>query len=132
MRVDSGLQEEGYDAAMPRSAKRVVLEVGGEGGSITLTRDRSGGQARYFLEREESAMWSLLDEDDGGPPPPPPPPPELVGTTLAEALEALARYPWFWLVPLEVDPKLAAEIEAQVLARGGEKALARWRAWPGR
>lgn len=114
---------------MPRRAKEVVLKVGAEGGSITLTRDRTGGQPRYFLEREESTMWSLLDEDDGGPPAPPPrpPPPELVGATLAEALEALARYPWFLLMPLRVHPEDAAEIEAEVRTRGGEEALARWR-----
>jgi len=107
----------------------VVLEIGAEGGSITLFRDLSGEVPRFLLKTNESAMWSLLDEEDGGPPSPPPPPPlpEVVGWTLAEAFEALGRYPWHLLFPVEVHRELAGEIEARVLALGGDKALAQWR-----
>jgi hypothetical protein len=112
-----------------QEAFEVVLEIGAEGGSITLLRDLSGEVPRFLLETNESALWSLLDDEDDGPPSPPPPPrpPEVVGSTLAEALVALERYPWFTLYPVKVHPELAGEIEARVLARGGNKALAEWR-----
>jgi len=109
----------------PRETLEIVLEVGTEGGSITLYRDLSGEVPRFLLATNESAMWDLLSEEDG--PAPPPTPPRAVGPTIAEALEALDRYRWYRLLPLRVHPEFAAEIEAGVLARGGEKALARWR-----
>ena len=114
---------------MRREALEVVLEIGAEGGSITLFRDLSGEVPRFLLETNESAMWSLLDEEDGGPPspPPPPPPPKVVGSTLAEGLVALGRYPWHLLFPVKVHAELAGEIEARVLALGGDEALAEWR-----
>jgi hypothetical protein len=108
-----------------RKALEVVLEVGAEGGSITLRRDLSGRAPRFLLKKDESTMWALLDEEEG--PAPPPRPPEEVGSTLAEALAAIDRYPRHRLHPLEVHPALAAEIETRVLARGGEEALERWR-----
>lgn len=110
---------------VPNAAIEVVLQVGTEGGSITLYRDLSGEAPRFLLATNEVAMWDLLSDEDG--PAPPPAPPRAVGSTLAEALEALDRYRWFRLFPMTVHPELAAEIEAGVLARGGERALARWR-----
>ena len=119
----------GRGSRVRQEAFDVVLEIRAEGGSITLSRDLSGEVPRFLLETNESALWSLLDDEDDGPPspPPPPPPPKEVGSTLAEAFEALERYPWFLLYPVAVHPELAGEIEARVLARGGDEALVEWR-----
>ena len=93
--------------------------------AVALAVEVSGEVPRFLLATNEIAMWDLLSEEDG--PAPPPTPPRAVGSALAEALEALDRYRWFRLLPMRIHPELAAEIEAGVLARGGEKALARWR-----
>ena len=44
---------------------QVILEVGAEGGSLSISRFRSAnGEWRFVAQRDESAMAYFLDEED--------------------------------------------------------------------
>jgi hypothetical protein len=82
--------------------REIVLEVGSEGGSLTLLRERDAdGDWQFLVERNETALYDiLLEEDRIG-----------IGDYFArtghvrsfhEALSLLDKYPWFRLYPVQV------------------------------
>ncbi len=105
----------------------LVLEIGGEGGSIKLERERSkSGDWVFRVKTDESGIADLHSEEDragiGS----------LVSETpsvhsFQEAISSLDKYPWFKLVPLYVHPDFLAPVLFAVKERGGEAAEARWR-----
>ncbi len=114
-------------ADQSNSAREVVFEVGGEGGSLTLLRERAeDGHWRFRFEKDETTLSDLLLEDDNS----------TTGREFAEAqyansldqaLTLLDRYPWFSFVPLEVHPEFLDLVLDQVRRRGGEHEEKRWR-----
>jgi hypothetical protein len=105
----------------------VVLEVGSEGGSLTLLRARTTSKNwRFWIERNETALYDLLSEEDRGE----------IGEyfaktgyvdSLQEALSLLDRYPWFDLYPLEIHPEYRNLVLAEVRKRGGGAAELIWK-----
>src|SRR5437016_499099 len=99
----------GYDDERPTSkgAPEIVLQVGAEGGVLTLMRARNAGEEYHFwMECDETTLANFLEDDDqigaddlrsrSG-----------VVASLEEAFRLLDRYPyWPSLVPLEVHPDL--------------------------
>lgn len=109
------------------SAREVVLEVQGEGGSLTLSRERAeDGHWRFRFGTDETTLIDVLSEDDkntSGD--------EFANAeyanSLDQALTLLDRYPWFQLVPREVHPQFADAVLDAVRRRGGEDEENRWR-----
>jgi hypothetical protein len=104
-----------------------ILEVGGEGGSLSILRERSsGGTWRFTVLRDETVLADLLDPNDqqglafSGESAP--------IDTLAAAVQLMDRYPWYRLLPLMLHEEYAAAVIAEVLRRGGPKEAARWKA----
>lgn len=95
-------------------ARKVVLEVGAEGGGIRLSRAERDGRWEYFVTVNEAALDEAPYDREGG-------------SDIAEALSAMDRYPWHLLYPLAVDPDIAETVYAAVEARGGPEAVRRWR-----
>jgi hypothetical protein len=103
----------------------IILDVGAEGGSLTVFGDKSeDGKWKFHLNRNELMLYDS-DEDPGGrdayyensaylP-------------SLQEALKLLDKYPWFSLYPVEVHPEFFDTILSEVRQRGGEKEEFRWR-----
>jgi hypothetical protein len=113
----------------------VVLEVAGEGGSITLRKQEASTGLRFWVETDETGIIDDLIEDDQ----------EGVSTgsrldpvsSLAEGLEQLDRYPWFRLSPVSVNREYREAVLAAVRKRVGLKSddstaiLNRWSAVAG-
>ena len=109
------------------SPSEVILEVGAEGGTLTLVRERIGGAEWQFrMGRDEEAIYDLLLEEDRG----------KIGNYFArtecvksfpEALNLLDKYPWFRLQRLYVHPEFLDAILLEVGIRGGVQQEARWR-----
>jgi NAD-dependent deacetylase len=103
-----------------------VVEVGCEGGSITLLRKRGAGEAwKFRLGINEVALYDMLSEED------------LAGLgpavkesgyvhSFPEALGLLDQYQWFKLVPLEVHPEYLDAVLLAVRDRGGPERAASW------
>ena len=86
-------------------AREVVLEVGAEGGSLTLSRERAqDGRWRFRLERNETTLRDVLLDDDqstmslGFAEDP-------YANSLDQALASSDQCPWFRLFPLQVHPQ---------------------------
>jgi hypothetical protein len=104
----------------------IVLEVGAEGGSLTLLRAKAkSGEWQFWIERNETAVYDLLSEEDRGE----------IGKYFAqtgyvhsfqEALQLLDKYPWFRLYPVEVHREYRSFILAEVRKRGGASAESIW------
>jgi hypothetical protein len=110
-------------------SSEVILEVGAEGGSLTLYGARTSDGWR-FSRRVIDQTMALLDLDDAGAVD------ELsavVGSWPA-ALALMDRYPWHRLCPIEVHPEFRARVLEAVVARlrgDGEddpEPLRRWKA----
>ncbi len=100
----------------------IVLEVGAEGGSITLLGEREAGDWQFQMETQET--YDLSEEDVG------------VGEnsapiecvrTFHEAVAILDRYRWFGLQPLKVHPEFREAVLLAVRMRGGPTEETRWR-----
>jgi hypothetical protein len=101
------------------AGREMVLEVGSEGGSLTLLRERNaGGDWKFLMKTNESALYDLLSEEDRN----------KIGEYFAqtgyvhsfhEALGLLDRYPWSTLYPLEVHPEFLERVLLEVGKRGG-------------
>jgi hypothetical protein len=106
-----------------------ILEVGAEGGSLKLFGNRDdAGQWRFWTQTDERTMNYLLDEEDlrglGC----------LVHTSesvysLPEALALLDKYPWHWMIPLQVHPEFRAAILNEVQKRGTPEEVATWNSY---
>ncbi|MBV9081269.1 MAG: hypothetical protein JOZ62_01235 [Acidobacteriaceae bacterium] len=106
--------------------REVVLRIGGEGGSLTLVRQRTADEQWQFrIETNETALYDMLsDEDRNGI--------EFSSQTgyvrsFEQALELLDRYPWFDLYPIEVHPAFVEAVLREVRKRGGGAVELRWR-----
>ena len=107
--------------------RETVLEIGAEGGSITLLRERKAGEDWQFqVETNESALYDLLSEADRN----------KIGEQFAETgyvrsfqegMVLLDRYPWFRFHPLNVHPEFLNSVLIEVRKRGGTIEEARWR-----
>lgn len=114
-----------HRAARLPQGRDVVLEVGAEGGSLTVFRvTDANGHSTFEAYRNEAALKDILgDEDSRG----------MVFTettpplaTLADAIAKLDRYPWHALHPLRLHPDFATQVLADVKVRGGARAVERW------
>ncbi|MGA9060479.1 MAG: hypothetical protein WB341_02325 [Terracidiphilus sp.] len=96
-------------------SRDAVLEVGFEGGSITLFRERVGESWAFRIETNEVAALDMLSEEDR----------EgilprsktALATTFQAALDALDKYPWVRAHPLRVHPEYKDAILAAVCER---------------
>ena len=106
------------------TAIETVVEIGGEGGSITLEGRRdSHGRWQFRLATNEAALYDMLGEDS-------PPPVEAPWvSSWNEALALLDRYPWPLLSPEAVHPEFIDAVFAAVAAhrRGGPREVERWK-----
>lgn len=95
---------------------QVILEIGAEGGSLTIFGEPSPtGGWRFVAERNETALFEMLpDEDQEGLQPY-----DRSGCvdSLGEALKLLDRYPWHRLFPLKVHPDFREKVLDAVIAR---------------
>jgi hypothetical protein len=114
-------------APNPTIFREIVLEVGTEGGSITLLGERNAGDNWQFqIETDESTLYDLLSEEDRN---------TIVEycaqtvcvSSLHEALGLLDRYQWFSLCPLKVHPEFLDAVLLEVRKRGGPSEETRWR-----
>lgn len=96
----------------------VVVQVGAEGGALTLYRRASpAGGEEFFTELNQVALYEMM-EDDGDPMPGEPVARGRGVATLEEGLALLDGSPeWVLLYPVEVDPELAPRVLAAVEAR---------------
>ena len=103
----------------------LVLEVASEGGSIKIRRTRvAGGDWRFTVIRDESALADLLDEEDQQ------------GLSFSDesesvdsieaALVLMNDHPWHLLVPLRLHVDYASAIMDEVVRRGGPRDGRRW------
>ena len=107
--------------------REIVLEVGAEGGSITLVRERNTGTDWQFqLKTNETALYDLLSKEDR----------EAVGESFAhtgyvssfqEALCLLDRYPWFRLFPMNFHSAFLDAVLLEIRKRRGKAEETRWR-----
>lgn len=109
---------------MPKPPEEIILEIGAEGGSLTIfgIRDPECGW-RFINERNEAAMCGMLPEDEPGP--------EFYERSgyvpsLDEALDSLDRYPWHKLYPLRVHPDFRQKIFDVVVSRFEAEGEDRW------
>lgn len=115
------------DAAQMNSSKpETVLEVGAEGGTLAIVRQRDElGNLEYWCLRDETTMLDLLPEGE-------------IGNSnglfeqsahvnkFEDALLRLDRYPWFRFVPLKVNAKFADLVLREVEKRGGKDVAVGW------
>lgn len=102
-----------------------ILELGAEGGSITIFGIRGkGGLRRFVIEKNESALYDLLPDEKfkgesvvkSGP----------VGSW-DNAVRLLNKNPnWYRLYPVKVHPDFEERILALVEDQGGVSAVERW------
>ena len=106
----------------------IVLEIGAEGGSLTILRERiAEGGWQFRVKLNETTLYDMLSEEDRR------------GMrvedfarteyahTFQEALSRVDRYQWFRLCPLQVHPEFLDAVLAEVEKRGGPDEVARWR-----
>jgi hypothetical protein len=102
----------------------IIVEVGAEGGSLTLLGQRNGRGWLYNMNLfDQTLSWV----DDG---------PEVERTskvvkTWAAALKLLDQYPWHRLYPLHVHPGFKEKVFAAVVSRNkrdhNEYGMDRWK-----
>ncbi len=103
----------------------VIIEVGAEGGSLTIFGKRNAiGDWSFFSEKNEIALADLLTEEDRG------------GSTafersddvnsFDEALKLLESYSLFHFNPRKVHPDFLDRVLLEVKKRGGESEFKRW------
>jgi hypothetical protein len=114
-------------ATNPTILRESVLEIGAEGGSVTILRERMAGDVwRFQMKTDESTLYDYLLEEDQGM--------NLVEQSgyvhsFHEALGLLNdTYPgWFRLYLLQVHPEFLDTVLLEVRKRGGPTEETRWR-----
>jgi NAD-dependent deacetylase len=108
------------------TTRQTVVEVGSEGGSIAIFRERRAGAAWEFrMGTNESAMHDMLSDEDVAGLGPAIKKSESVHS-FGEALTLLDKYQWSRMRPLEVHPEYLDEVIHAVAERSGLRAAARW------
>ena len=92
-------------AAQETSRSEVILQVGYEGGSITLLRERSAAH-----------LWKFRVSTD----------PSQYVNSFPDALALLDKYSWFRLTPLQLHPDYRESIVRTVAQRTSPLEAARW------
>ena len=114
------------EGSAPTGLPEVVLEVGGEGGSIKLLRGKTtSGEWQFWVKTNESALYDLLPDEDRGEPG------DYIQRTdyvpsFEEALKLLDRYPWAKLYPLQVHPEFLEAVLKGVRKRP-RREVTRWK-----
>jgi hypothetical protein len=108
------------------TAPQTIVEVGTEGGTLTLFGDRdAAGKWRFWTNTDETTFNYLLDEEDlcglG----------DLVNiskpvTSFCDALSLLDKYRWYGFVPLKIHPDFSAAILREVQKKGTPEEIASW------
>lgn len=111
---------------MNSSKPESVLEVGAEGGTLAIVRQRDElGTWEYWCLRDETTMLDLLPEGQ-------------IGNSngvfeqsphvnkFEDALLRLNKYPWFSFVPLQVNAEFADLVLREVEKRGGKEIAVKW------
>ena len=104
--------------------REIVLQVGAEGGSLTIVRYHvSGEKWQFAFIRDESTLADFLGEEDQ--------------EDLLEALDSIAtfegaialmnKYPWLDLYPLVVNPEYANEVMEIIERSGNPRAKDMWK-----
>jgi hypothetical protein len=113
-------------AQIDSSKPETVFEVGAEGGTLAIVRERTRhGIWEYQSRLNESTIIELLPESELGNRD------DLIQEsafmdTFEDALIRLGKYPWFSFTPLKVHPEFADIVLREVRKRGGRKAAAEW------
>jgi exodeoxyribonuclease I len=102
-------------------AETVILEVGGEGGSIKLLAKESDEGWVFKVSTGESG---LLDDDEDYAPPVRP-----WAKSWDEAVQQLDQYPWSYLYPLEVHPDFRTRVEQALVERVAPDDKDVWSRW---
>ena len=109
------------------TVREVVLQVGAEGGSLTLVRERTGEEDwRFQMQRNEAALYDLDSEEDRGDKGDYSSQTDYVDS-FHEGLHLLDEYEWFRLYPIEVHPEFLDAILLEVKKRGDPSDETRWR-----
>jgi len=104
----------------------MVLEVGAEGGSITLLGNKDTvGQWRFWMRTDETTVTNLLDKEDIQDLGSPLRTSESV-SSFPEAIALLNRYPWFRMTPIRIHPEFRFAILSEVQRRGTPEDVAFW------
>jgi hypothetical protein len=121
-----GNLEKWQRARMASSEPETVLEVGAEGGALSVVRQRDKlGNWEYWCLRDETTLLGVLQGDDVANRD------DLVEhsakvAAFEDALLRLDQYPWFRLFPLKTHPDFASAILREVETRGGKDAARTW------
>jgi len=113
-------------AQMDSSKPETVLEVGGEGSSLAIVRQRNQRRSwKYWCLRDERTVLGVLPKDELGE--------DFVlfeqsdhVDKFEDALLRLDRFPWFSFVPLKVSAEFADLVLREVERRGGKEAAVEW------
>ena len=95
--------------------REIVLQVGAEGGTLTIVRYHvSGEKWQFAFIRDESTLADFLGEEDKE---------DLLETldsiaTFENAIALMNKYPWLDLYPLVVNPEYANEV-MEIIERSG-------------
>jgi hypothetical protein len=112
--------------AAPLETRQTVLQVGAEGGTLSIVRQRNElGDWEYWCLRDETSMLELLAEEDVGNRGSLLEDSAHVGT-FEDALLRLDQYPWYRLVPMKVSADFADLVLREVEKRGGKEATDEW------
>ena len=107
-------------------SEELILEVGGEGGSLSIwSLGIAGSPERFVVRRNEAAFCELLDEGDAEGMPIAAD--SNTSRTFDEALRMLGRYSWYRLYPLYVHPKFVEAVLQEVTTLGGTSPAERWK-----
>jgi hypothetical protein len=106
--------------------RETVLEVGGEGGTLAIVRQRDElGNWEYWCLRDETTMLDLLPDDEIGNRDDLREDYAHVGT-FEDALFRLDQYPWYRLVPIKMCADFGDLVLREVEKRGGKEAAYEW------
>jgi len=113
----------------PAVRTEIIVQVGCDGGSITIEGKRYGDTGWQFrMVRNEMALYDDCADDEV--------PEDMVGflehsdylDSLGEALKLFDKYPyWIDMYVIKVHPDFVDDILSEVQSRGGTSAEARWR-----
>ena len=103
--------------------REIVLQVGAEGGSLTIVRYHvSGEKWQFAIIRDESTLADFLGEEDKE---------DLFETldsipTFEDAIALMNKYPWPNLYPLVVHPEYANRVMEIIERSGNPRAKDGW------
>jgi len=103
--------------------REIVLQVGGEGGSLTLVRYPVSDETWEFaIIRDETTLAGFLEEGEMA---------DLFESqnaisTFDDAIKLMNKYPWQYLFPLAVHPEYVKEVLSIIDRMGDPCAKDRW------